>query len=273
MKTIAVATDLTPNGNRAAHFAIQLAHAQHADLILVHAVPLWSLNPAEAGGGFQLSVQATHDDSQRALQHLADDVRECYGSEMTIRCLTRQGHPIPAILEVARAEHIDLLIMSTVGSVPQRAQGMGSVASDMVPKTHVPLLLVPPSTDYAAINNVVLGIDLDLPPDAVVFDSVLHYARQFGCTVDVLCIHDHPTDITVQHRAKHIRHLMATIPHTLTILPGSDVHDLLLTFAHQNKADLIMMLPQSHNWFRQIFVDGETQRMARLTDIPLLAIV
>lgn len=273
MKTIAVATDLTPNGNKAAHFAIQLAHAQQADLLLIHAFHFWPLNPAETGMDFSLSVQAMHDDSQRALQHLANDVRERYGSEMPIRCLTRQGYPIPVILETAQAEHVDLLIMSTVGSAPQSAQIMGSVASDMVPETNVPLLLVPPSTEYAAINNVVLGIDLDLPPDAVVFDTALHFARQFGCAVDVLCIHDHPADAAVQHRANHIRHLMASVPHTLTILPGSDVYDLLLTFAHQNKADLIMMLPQSHNWFRQIFVDGETQRMARLTDIPLLAIV
>ncbi len=273
MKTIAVATDLTPNGNQAAYFAIQLAHAQLADLILINVFHFWPLNPAETGGDFPLSAQAMHDESQRALNHLANEVRERYGSEMAIRCLTRQGHPIPAILEVAQAEHVDLLIMSTVGSAPQSAQLMGSVASDMVPKTHVPLLLVPPSTEYAAIDNVVLGIDLDLPPDAVVFDTALHFARQFGCAVDVLCIHDNPADKDVRHRAEHIRHLMDTVPHTLTILPGSEVYDLLLTFAHRNKADLIMMLPQAHNWFRQIFVDGETQRMARLTDIPLLAIV
>ncbi len=273
MKTIAVATDLTPNGNQAAHFAIQLAHAQQADLLLINVFHFWPLNPAETGGDFSLSADAMHDDSQRALKHLASELHGRYGSEVAIRCLTRQGHPIPAILETAQAEHVDLLVMSTVGSAPQSAQIMGSVASDMVPKTHVPLLLVPPSTEYSAINNVVLGIDLDLPPDAVVFDTTLNFARQFGCAVDVLCIHDNPSDTEVQHRAEHIRHLMATVPHTLTILPGSEVYDLLLTFAHRNKADLIMMLPQAHNWFRQIFVDGETQRIARLTDIPLLAIV
>jgi nucleotide-binding universal stress UspA family protein len=273
MKTIAVATDLTPNGNRAAHFALQLAHVQRASLLLINVFHFWPLNPAETGGDFPLSAQAMHDDSQRALKHLARELHGRYGNEVTIRCLTRQGHPIPAILEAAQDEHVDLLIMSTVGSAPQSAQIMGSVASDMVTKTHVPLLLVPPSTDYAAINNVVLGIDLDLAPNAVVFDTTLHFARQFGCAINVLCVHDNPADTAVQHRAEHIRHLMATVPHTLTILPGSKVYDLLLTFAHRNKADLIIMLPQAHNWLRQIFVDGETQRMARLTDIPLLAIV
>lgn len=273
MKTIAVATDLTPNGNQAAHFAIQLAHAQQASLLLIHAFHFWPLNPAKTGGDFPLSAEAMQDDSQQVLNYLANDLHERYGSKVTIRCLTKQGNPIPAILEATQTEQIDLLIMSTVGSAPQSAQLMGSIASDMVTKTHVPLLLVPPSTEYAPINNVVLGIDLDLPPDAVVFDTALYFARLFGCAIDVLCVHDQSADAAVHNRSEHIRHLMATVPHTLTILPGSDVYDMLLTFAHRNKADLIMMLPQAHNWFRKLFGGGETQRMARLTDIPLLAIV
>ncbi|MCY7359810.1 MAG: universal stress protein [Rudanella sp.] len=164
-------------------------------------------------------------------------------------------------------------MMSIVGSAPKSAQLMGSVATEMVTETNVPLLLIPPSSAYAGVKNVVLALDLNAPTDAVVLDTALRFARQFGCVVDLLFINDQPTDAVLHTKAEHIRHLMGDVPHTMTIQAGDDVYDTLLTFAHTNKADLIMMLPQEHNWFRRMFTEGETQRMARLTDIPLLAVV
>lgn len=41
MKTIVLATDFSPSANRAARFAAQLAFAQHAQLILLHANQAW----------------------------------------------------------------------------------------------------------------------------------------------------------------------------------------------------------------------------------------
>lgn len=273
MKTIVLATDFSPNANKVAHFAMQLALTQQATLILMHAFHFWPTNPAETGGDFTLSAKAMHDDSQKTLNHLAHTLNEQYGTEVNIRCVTKEGYPIPAIREVAEEEKADLVIMSTTGTAPQSAQLMGSVATSMVAETNVPLLLVPPSVGYADVKNVVLGVDLDTPPNAVALDTALRFARQFGCVVNLLCIHPHPADAHVRTKAEHIRELMVSVPHTMTVLSGEEIYNTLLTFAHENKADLIMMLPQAHSWFRRLFVEGETERFARLTDIPLLAIV
>ncbi|MBO0935442.1 universal stress protein [Fibrella sp. HMF5335] len=273
MKTIAVATDLTPNANRATHFAMQLAHAQQASLVLINAFHFWPSNPAEIGGDFPLSAKAMYADSQKHLTELARTLQAQFGTDVPIRCITREGYAIPSIRAVAEAEKADLLVMSTVGSAPQSAQLMGSVATEMIAETTVPLLLVPPHAAYGTIGNVVLGIDLNTPPDAITLDSTLHFARLFGCVINVLCVNDKPDDPLIRERAEHIRRLIGSVPHTLTIVTGDEVYDTLLTFAHTNKADLIMMLPQHHNWFWRLFTEGNTERTARLTDIPLLAIV
>ncbi|GAB3787010.1 hypothetical protein GCM10028818_51230 [Spirosoma horti] len=273
MKTIVAATDFSPNANRATHFAMQLARAQQAQLILVNAFHFWPANPAETGGNFPLSARAMYEDSQKRLKHLAHLLHEQYGTDVPIQCMTKEGYAMPSIREVTQDVKADLLIMSTVGTAPQSAQLMGSVATEMVAQTNVPLLLIPPSANYAVIRNVVLGIDLDTPPDAVVLDAAIGFARQLDCVINVLCIHAKPNDPIVHHKAEHIRHLLVQVPHTLTILPGKEIYKSLLIFAHTNKADLIMMFPQPHNWLRTLFVDGETERTARLTDIPLLAIV
>ncbi|CAN5204007.1 hypothetical protein BH09BAC4_BH09BAC4_40080 [soil metagenome] len=273
MKTIVAATDFSPNANRATHFAMQLARAQHARLIVVNAFHFWPANPAETGGNFPLSTRTMYEDSQKRLKHLAHELHEHYGADVPIECITKEGYAMPSIREVTQDKKADLLIMSTVGTAPQSAQLMGSVATEMVAQTNVPLLLIPPSANYGTIRNVLLSIDLDTPPNAVVLDVAIGFARQLDCAINVLCINDKPNDPAVHHKAEHIRRLLVQIPHTLTILPGADVYESLLTFAHATKADLIIMFPQPHNWLRTLFVDGETERTARLTDIPLLAIV
>ena len=54
---------------------------------------------------------------------------------------------------------------------------------------------------------------------------------------------------------------------------GEEVYQTLLEFTGSVKADLMMMMPQERGWLWSIFNQGETERMARMTDIPLLVIV
>lgn len=272
MKIIILATDFSPNANLAAHFAGQLARDQQAELILLHAFHVWPTNAAKTGD-FPLSVEATRESSEKSLRKLADDLREKFGFDLSVRYIAREGHTMNTIRSVAADEQADLLIMSTVGTAPQSAQLLGSVATAMVAETNVPLLLIPPGVTYEQLKTVVLGIDLVTPPSAIALDTALSLARSFGSVIDVLCISDKPDDIEMKHRAEHIRHLLLPQPHTLTVEMGDDIYDTLLGFAHTNKADLIIMLPQMRNWLCKLVAEGETQRMARLTDIPLLAIV
>lgn len=272
MKTIVLATDFSPDANRAAYFAGQLAADQQAQLVLLHAYHVWPANPAETDD-FTLSMEAVRESSLTELQQLADELREKLEVAVPIRCIVQEGHIMNAIRGVTKTEHADLLIMSTVGTAPQSAQLMGSMATEMIAETEVPLLLIPQGVTYKGVKNVVLGINLAAAPNAISLDTALSFARSFGSVINVLCISDNPDDSDTRKQAEHIRHLLNPQPHTLTIQTGDEVYDTLLHFAHANKADLIIMLPQMRNWFQKLISEGETERMARLTDIPLLAVV
>lgn len=272
MKTIIAATDFSPNGNQAAHFAGQLARDQQADLILLHVYQRWATDPARTDDVLR-SAESVRENSEQALQRLAEQLSELPGSAVPIRCITQEGSVKVTIRSVTKSERADLLIMSTVGTTPQTAQIMGSVASEMVAETVVPLLLIPPGIHYAGLKNMVLSLNLAASPNAVAFDTALNFARSFGSVVNVLCISDRPNDTDTRHQAEHIRQLLHQHPHTLTIRAGEDIYDTLLAFVHENRADVIMMLPQTRNWLENLFSEGETQRMARNADIPLLAVV
>ncbi|KAB7733021.1 universal stress protein [Rudanella paleaurantiibacter] len=272
MKTIVLATDFSDNAERAARFALQMAQAHNAQLVLVNAYQLFPENPIKAGD-FPLSITEAREESLRALKKLGEKLRTPENAHIHIRAIAKEGGTREAILAVAHDEKADLLVLSTVGTAPQSAQVMGSVATDMVGETDVPLLLIPPSAQYGGIDNVALAIDLAGTTNAIALDAALRFARTFGAVVNILCVNDKPDDEETKKRAEHIRRLTAGQPHTLTIESAENVYEAILSFARAQKADLIMMLPQEHSWFARLLGAGETQRVARLTDIPLLAVV
>ncbi len=273
MKTIVFATDFSANASHAAHFAGQLANEQKATIILVHAYQAWPDNPAKTGD-FPLSVSAARETSEKKLQELARELSKTFGTYMPIRCIAQEGHARDVINHVTKAEQADLLVMSTVGTAPQGTRFMGSLATEMVGATDVPVLLIPPQQTYAGLKKVVMGIDLASPPNAVALDTALEFSRTFGSALNILCISDKLDDPETQERADHIQHLLAQHHYTLTIeAKEGNIYDTLLTSAHHTEANMIMMLPQAHNWLVRLFSEGETQRLARLTDIPVLAVV
>lgn len=278
MKTIVCATDFSDNATHAARVAAQLARqwqARRGDarLILMHAYHYPPDNPAKTGD-FPTSVQVMRDESLKALHKLADKLTDS-DPNLLVNVVAHEGHTIPAIREVTSELKADLLVMSTVGTAPQSAQLFGSIATDMIPQTNVPLLLVPPGAALRTPEpqNLVLGIDLESPPNALALDAALTHVRWFNGVVNVVCVNNNPDKPAIRHAAEHVRKLIGTVPHTLSIVPGEDVNDAILAFAHDNKADLIVMMPQPHNWFWQLFLEGDTQRLARLAHVPLLAVV
>ncbi len=273
MKTIVVATDFSASALQAAKFAGQIANDQKAGLLLVNAWQTWPDSPAKSGAYF-LPAQEAKEGSETNLHHLAKALTSEFGAYLSIRCLALEGHARAVIREVIKDEHADLLVMATVGTAPQSARLLGSVATHMVAHTDVPLLLIPPGASYAGLKNVLLGIDLASPPSVAIFNKAMTFAQAFGSTLNVLCISNKPNDPATHEQAMKLRELLSQQPYTLTIdAQQGDLHDTLLAIAHQTKSDLLILLPHTHGWLMDLWTESNTERMARLSDIPLLALV
>ncbi|GAB3992992.1 hypothetical protein GCM10028807_27110 [Spirosoma daeguense] len=272
MKTIVYATDFSINARHAAQFACKLALDLNATLVLCHAYHVWPENPAKTGN-FPLSQEAVRDQSAKELRKLASELQSKIEGNVSIRCIAREGRVMNVIREVAKTERADLLVMSTVGTAPQSTQLLGSIATGMVAETEVPLLLIPPTVGYAGLKNAVLSINLAEPPNAISLEKTLTFAKALGIVINVACVCEDPNDSRVREKAEQIRRLLIDQPHTLSLITGNELYTTLLAFTRDTKADLLIMLPQTRSWLWKLFSEGETQRMARLTDVPLLAVV
>ena len=144
MKTfhrIIVATDFTAASNPAFREAVQMAQGNGAELIIVHAYPPPNMAQAE---GVAPGVYEEWDRNMRAgaetkLNRLVDDATKAGANA---RALALSGAPDEVIVESAKRNRADLLIMGTHGRKGVSRFFVGSVASRVVSTAPCPVMTV-----------------------------------------------------------------------------------------------------------------------------------
>ncbi|GAB3742068.1 universal stress protein [Spirosoma lituiforme] len=269
MKTILVATDFSASAHWATDYALELACQLRLRLIIIHA---YNVDLSNSPDRMTPTDNGEYEQALGQLTQLRNQMLKATNHVIEIAIVARSGTPVTSLIDEAADQKADLLVMGLVGDEPLKAHQLGSFATDMIPYTQVPLLLVPPGAVFQKPQNMVLAIDLSDPVDAVSIDMALGFAQRLQASVDVVCIEDEPDELQ-QRAALHIRHLLRNQPHTFSFLPGYDVALALEDYLDQHKADLIILLPKPHSRLRTWLLESNTQEVARLTTIPVLAAV
>lgn len=269
MTTILVATDFSANAHWATDYARQLACELNVRLVILHAYPSPITNspdrmtPIETG---------QYGEALQQLSQLRSQMLRSIGSPFDISVVARPGSPSDCLADEAATQKADLLIMGIVGDEPVKARQLGSLSFDMIPHTQVPMLLVPPGATYTKPQTMVLAIDLSQPIDALVIDTVGQFAHRLKASLDIVCMEDVPSDLQ-KNAAQQLRSLFRHQSHTFRFLSGYDVALTLDTYLSQHKADLLILLPKPHNWLRLWLLESDTQKVARLASVPVLAAI
>ncbi|WP_020602032.1 universal stress protein [Spirosoma spitsbergense] len=271
MNTILVATDFSANAHWATDYALELARQLHARLVLIHAyepIPNLTMPPD------LMATESTrqYEQTMGQLSILRNKMLDATNWPVDISVVARPGSLSDCIVEEAASLQADLLVMGVAGNDPLKARQLGSLALKMIPRTKVPMLLVPPGAAYQKPKIIVLAIDLSNPIDALALASAKWFAQLLAVKLDVICMEDEP-DETLQKAAAGISVLLADQPHTVHFLAGNDLSDVLNEYTLTHQTDMIMLLPKPHNWLRTALLESDTQEVVRLTTIPVLAAV
>jgi nucleotide-binding universal stress UspA family protein len=116
------------------------------DVALTWASALRQRNTGQLTELVALHVADSAAPAAEQLTRAVEKVRQPFGDASGVNVSTRlvQGAPATSILEVARTEAVDLIVMGTRGRDPHE-DALGSVSRDVVKNAHHPVLLVPPA--------------------------------------------------------------------------------------------------------------------------------
>jgi nucleotide-binding universal stress UspA family protein len=148
VRQILAPTDFSEFSKQAVQCAYELAQTFGAKLLLLHVVELL-VYPVEI---FLVSEEGTTllDDLERqARLDLAELVPKSLDGAVEVLCQAVVGTPYLKIVEVAAAETVDLIVMSTHGRTGLSHLVMGSVAERVVRMAPCPVLTIRPTAAAA----------------------------------------------------------------------------------------------------------------------------
>lgn len=146
-KKILVPHDGSNYSARAAEKAIELARMSGAKLVFVNATVLPSLvytfqdaANAAINEAAQKLVAASKDSASEMLEEL---VASCKRKGVEASFVHKVGDPATVILEAARSQNVDLIVMGSRGlSGLSKLKALGSVARKVTEHSHCPVLIV-----------------------------------------------------------------------------------------------------------------------------------
>ena len=196
--TIICGTDLSENAGEAARAAASIAKRLGVPLELVHVID-------ELGAGLTVRSEqsAIYDPVRNRVQALADELKCGFGID--VKSIVLPGVAHDTLIQLARAGHATLLVVSTMGSKKEHRWLLGSTAERVAQASPIPVLIV---RDAAPIEawagnqplRMMIGVEI-----ATTSKAALHWAaslRELG-----------PCDLLVtQVASPFVEHLRLGLP-------------------------------------------------------------
>jgi nucleotide-binding universal stress UspA family protein len=156
IKKILYATDLTKNSSFAFLYAVDMARQNDAKIVILHSVePLRNVPYAYTEAGLderqlkeliEREREAELNEIKKRVEAFCQRMAAYMGSpcvELVAKILIPIGYPVEEILETAKEEDCDVIVLGTHGKGFLKQAFLGNVAVKVLERTRKPVFIVP----------------------------------------------------------------------------------------------------------------------------------
>ncbi|MGZ3757254.1 MAG: universal stress protein [Mucilaginibacter sp.] len=283
MKTIAVLTDLSARSEHAARYAVNLAKAINANVLLFNAflVPA-DMSMAAANVAWPLSdYDDIKADAETCLDKFCSDLTDelvrdhQFGQHLpaiTGRC--QEGPVVNTLATLQQDKNIILLVIATHGADDLSTFILGNNCHELIDQAKLPLLIVPQNATFKELKKMVFATDVRFS-DTEYIKAIAELARHSSAEITVANVNaDIPLDIkheeaisllmnkiTENIKYKHI--------HYRSVLDDNPKRGLQWLINNLS-FDMLVMVHRKTGFFDMLFGSSITKKLASNTAIPLL---
>lgn len=269
MKTILVATDFSAAAHNASLYAVELAKAFNARIILCNVfqqvpVPVSEI-PALTMEEMAVRVERQMEDEKKMLGE---------GNNVPIELYFKPGNVDKIIPKAVTEKDADIIIAGMKKDDATIRHIFGSTVTQLVKNLIVPMLVVPEDTTYKSISTIALANESDVAPDsdARLLDTLRLLGERFHSKLYLVRIakdrfHE---AYDVLNRPFKISRMVRTLDPIYECIVGKDVPEALKDFTSGYKINLLALLTHKHGLLERLFIKSTTRAMIFETPIPLL---
>ncbi|MHB1324462.1 MAG: universal stress protein [Coriobacteriia bacterium] len=264
-----IATDLSPSSEGIVACASSLRALGVGDALLVHAIDLRRGPSAEEDASFARQAEALE------------------AAGIAVHVETPLGYAPHAICSLAATREADLIVMGTHGAGLFHTGFSGSVSSDVVRLSPVPVLLAPASAASTEdegrgacarlLSSVLVAIDIDAPMEPLEWLAKT-VAMAPGARLDLLAVVPLTFEAVREGRESRAGHLLGELADDLRRAGAPDVavsvhrgppDEIIASYASSGRYTLLMLAPGCQDTIEKAF-GSVTNAVIRRSAVPLL---
>ncbi len=275
MKKILFPTDFSAAAQNAFIYALHFADKLDAEITTIHAYQSPRLGhanlPKTLMDVYESIQMETFEDYKDAIPLLRGIAEENNLSHISLYHVMREGEILPVILNFAKANQFDMIIMGTEGVSGLTEIFVGSVAGEVIENANCPVLVVPEEAKFKGkLERIAITTEF-AEDEKEVIGRVYELAKLFDA--NIFCIHVDVAHIeNYAHRMKRLQEeLTDYVGIEFEVLQGLDVESAISKFVNSQQVDILAMLTHKRNFIQELFNYSMTKKMAYHLDTPILA--
>jgi nucleotide-binding universal stress UspA family protein len=264
MKTLIVPTDFSSYSNNAIEYAVEIAKATSAGILLVHVVS----SAEKEAGAFQFY------DVRDKLEAISAAISTEYPQ---LQCTPHiaSGNVVQAILTIAEEREGDMIVMGTKGMSKLENLLFGSNTASVIERATCPVLSVPKDTSFVTPGKIMFATNFS-HEDINGALAVVSLAKAFGSSVII-------SHVTIENeRLEADESLLKFFSHevskltdynriTYKLSADNTVSMGLDTLIVETHADMLALSTRRRSLVERIYNPSLTQKFSAHAAIPLLA--
>ncbi len=274
MKTILIPTDFSETTENAVNYGLDMANHHKANVVLMHINQI----PASTSefGISAYNVIDVKENSLELLNALKDKITQTHPSIKAICCCTEIGSPEDLILNYAKENAVDIVVMGNSGYGSHFAKNLfGSTSVSVSKNISIPVIIVPPNIYFTPVKKIAYGCDYETE---IANSRSLEYVQNICTDLDsnLNIVHIMPEDGLLSEQEAEMDYFvednMQAVMHKTYIIKNNNVSDGLIEFITEHNIDLIIVEPKKHSLFHTLFHKSVINELAFFSPIPVMAI-
>lgn len=265
MKVIIVPADFSPASETAIAYAVGLAQAANASVLLLHVYQM----PVTMND-FPVLMVSAEDLKKTADTGLAGAMEEAQKKfpQAHFETESRLGDSEEETEAVAKERDALCIVTGT-----QKLSGLenfllGNDALSLAKACRHPVLVVHEGLEINAPKNIVLAIDLE-HIDEVPVQTISAFVQALKAQLHIVHV------ATEDEKNTSLQYLMdkfAGVPMSYHAVQSHEVSEGIKMYLSQSRADLLMLLPHKHNFIERVFSRGHAAEIMAGVSLPVVCI-
>ena len=268
MKNILIPTDFSKNAGYAVNYGAEIAKKMHATATLLNAfhVPIF----ADQVYLEDTTIDNWEKDCENQLHEMATALFRDYNIQ--VKTDVKIGFTAEEI--VAFDDKYDLVVMGSKGESSLDDVIFGNVTLEVIKRSKIPVLIIPPGVYYSPIKNIVLACNHEELITDSVAKVIKDFANLFGAKLYLLnIVREFDGSVSAAYNeTDKIKTHFDGIDASLNVLRQKEIVKGINEFSENINADVVIMIPEKHSLIERMFSEIHTRHMAKIANRPLLII-